>query len=1018
MSEDMSVRITDLNKRVIELVEGGDYANALSLATESLELTSTHLGRDTQAFATSLNNLAAVHYQSGHYSKAIELYQQALELEHRIVGDTPDFATILNNVAEVHFQIGDYVGARPLYERALAINRRDLEDGHAYVAVLLQNLAALHLRLGEYAEAEQLLTEAVSIHRQAPTPEMADLGIALNSLGLVYKLKGDYANAERHYQEALDSLSGADASPRARAACLANLAGLYESIGSFQEAEERYLEVLAMHEKAVGRQHPDVATALNDLGYLYHSMGRLDEAATLHQQALDIRRNTVGDKHPDVASSLNNLAKVYFDTGRVAEATELYRQVRALRLEALGRTHPHTAQSLNNLGMAYLAAGHYAEAEPLLEEALEIRRTLFRAGHPDVAETLMNLAVCFVASNRAEHALAMMTEAARHDDRALGQVLAFANEAQRLDYLQRMRKYVDTFLSLTVRLLSSSQDAVKSTCDLVVRRKGVTVEVMATQRDAVLRGRYPELAVKLRQASALRVQIAAKTLAPAEANSTEEEQLLTGWRRQVDALEAELARAIPEIDLTRKLYEADTKALAVALLPGTVLIEFVRFHFFDFRAIPANGEQQWRAPRYVTFIVLNGIADDVRMIDLGDAHTIDRLIARFRTAVSGERAVPIPTPGSAPTEGRELVAEDTIVPDDEAEEAGEELRRSVFDPLAKAFDGNKRLILAPDGNLCRLPFESLPAGDGRALVDIYQISYVASARDILRFGAGSKGQGSSPLIVADPDFDLSADAAARDHRDDADGAGRQSRDVRGRTPLFRRLSGTRREGERIAALVGAPSIMDRAALEGTIKACSSPSILHLATHGFFLTDQTEVPDRGVRSDATSEPWGDRLTRLTREENPLLRSGLAFAGANAWLRGKTMAPGAEDGLLNAVDVAALDLLNTELAVLSACDTGLGQVRIAEGVFGLRRAFVVAGVRTLVASLWKVPDDQTQELMVAFYGHIMNGLPVAQALRLAQQALKKTYPQIRYWGAFICQGDPGPLSEHARKTSSAR
>jgi len=119
-----------------------------------------------------------------------------------------------------------------------------------------------------------------------------------------------------------------------------------------------------------------------------------------------------------------------------------------------------------------------------------------------------------------------------------------------------------------------------------------------------------------------------------------------------------------------------------------------------------------------------------------------------------------------------------------------------------------------------------------------------------------------------------------------------------------------------------------------------------------------------------------------------------------------------GLLTAVDVTALDLRNTELAVLSACDTGLGQMRVAEGVFGLRRAFVIAGVRTLVASLWKVPDDQTQELMVAFYGHVMDGLPVAQALRDAQRALKERHPEIRAWGAFICQGDPGPVSEHTR------
>jgi hypothetical protein len=144
------------------------------------------------------------------------------------------------------------------------------------------------------------------------------------------------------------------------------------------------------------------------------------------------------------------------------------------------------------------------------------------------------------------------------------------------------------------------------------------------------------------------------------------------------------------------------------------------------------------------------------------------------------------------------------------------------------------------------------------------------------------------------------------------------------------------------------------------------------------------------------------------ENPLLRSGLALAGANAGLRG--IAPAmVEDGLLTAEDVAGLDLRGTELVVLSACETGLGDVRTGEGVFGLRRAFVLAGAKTLVMSLWKVPDEPTCELMEDFYRRLLAGEGRAEALRQAQLALKAKYPDPFYWGAFICQGDPSPLSK---------
>jgi CHAT domain-containing protein len=221
--------------------------------------------------------------------------------------------------------------------------------------------------------------------------------------------------------------------------------------------------------------------------------------------------------------------------------------------------------------------------------------------------------------------------------------------------------------------------------------------------------------------------------------------------------------------------------------------------------------------------------------------------------------------------------------------------------------------------------------------------------------------------------------------------GRHSRDL-DRAAGACRLPGTRLEGERIAALLQVEPWLEGEVLETRLKEQRSPRILHLATHGFFFKDQPHDPDASGR-------W----------EDPLLRSGLLLAGYNTWLARGELPPEAEDGMLTAEDVTGLDLLDTELVVLSACETGLGQVHVGEGVFGLRRAFVLAGAKTLVMSLWKVPDQQTQELMVDFYRRILKGEPRAEALRQAQLALKAKHPDPCYWGAFICQGEPGPLAE---------
>jgi CHAT domain-containing protein len=208
-------------------------------------------------------------------------------------------------------------------------------------------------------------------------------------------------------------------------------------------------------------------------------------------------------------------------------------------------------------------------------------------------------------------------------------------------------------------------------------------------------------------------------------------------------------------------------------------------------------------------------------------------------------------------------------------------------------------------------------------------------------------------------------------------------------------------------------------LESPLKAYRSPSILHIATHGFFLPNQPHNLHKDnliLGGMSTSGTIGGMINRLSGEglENPLLRSGLALAGANTWLQYRPLPSEAEDGILTAEDVSGIDLSNTELVTLSACETGLGDVLTGEGVFGLRRAFVLAGAQTLVMSLWKVPDEQTKELMVDFYNRLLVGKPRADALREAQLKMKEKYPSPYYWGAFICQGNAGPLQDELLKS----
>jgi CHAT domain-containing protein len=348
--------------------------------------------------------------------------------------------------------------------------------------------------------------------------------------------------------------------------------------------------------------------------------------------------------------------------------------------------------------------------------------------------------------------------------------------------------------------------------------------------------------------------------------------------------------------------------------------------------------------------------------------------------------------------------------------AAHDLYRQVFAPIQRELGSAKEIFVAPDGNLNLLPFEVLQGPDGKFLIEDYTFYYLGSGRDLLGFGT-SQTTGGKALLIGDPSFDLGAEEKASTLRQLAmtagtdDAVAKRSTDLRGFQ--FAPLPGTRQEVQAIHALLGvdkADLFTDKAALEEVLRQHGTPRILHLATHGFFLSDQDIASlrddDRGMRQLGLGPALPARVGKI---ENPLIRSGIALAGANRALATSDL--GQSDGLVTAEKILGLRLRGTDLVVLSACETGLGDVKNGEGVFGLRRAFTQAGAKSLVMSMWAVPDQETQELMVRFYENMLSGeLNRAQALRQAALAqmpvIKARYGAAHpsYWGAFVFLGEP--------------
>jgi CHAT domain-containing protein/tetratricopeptide (TPR) repeat protein len=982
---------------------------AVPLLREALEIRRRVLGGEDPKIVASLNNRAFLHRSLGNYAEAEPLFSEVVDLQRRMRGERdPEVATALTNQAELYQLMGQYVAAEQLVEEALTIYRSAFGQDHALVATALNNLGFLDYLMGSYGPAEQRYKQALEITRGLSEQDHPAIATFLNNLAELYKAMGDLARAEPLSREGLEIRRRVLGSKHPETAqSVNNLAALLRAMGDYAAAEPLFQQALEMRRAIFGEEHPDVADSLNNLGTVYTLMGNYAAAEPLLRLGLEVRRSVFGDEHPDVADSLNNLAYLYSSLGQYSAAEPLFRQCLDLHRRILGEEHPRSAAALSSLAAVIQLRGNYAEAEPLQRAALETSRKILAQNHPQVGRILSNLAVLCAATDREREAVSLLEQATSIEDQMMAQIFSIGSESQRMAYLRTLESSFGAFLSLIVRYFAAATVARGAAMDLVLRRKALGAEVLAVQRDAVLSGRYPALESKLRALRALRVQIGQKTLAgPGAEGPAVYRQRLTEWGVSRATLETELARRIPEMNLTLALGGADRRAVSQRLPPDSALVEFIRFDVFDFKAVPAQGQASWQPARYLAFVLRAGEPDDVHMVDLGDAERIDHLIAAFRATVTGERSsrgardiVPAETPSRIATPAVD----------------GADLRAILFDPLVVELDERTRVILAPDGDLTRLPFEALPMSDGRRLIDAYELSYVSVGRDVLRFGVGSSVQPSDPLVAADPDFDL-VGGEAPSAETAAPPPGCLSRDLDRSTVHFGRLPGTRLEGERIAELLGAELFMGASAVERRVKGRRSPSTLHLATHGFFLADQPHDLNMMPSLALTGETADKQLGRLVgqRLENPLLRSGLALAGANTWLRDGVLADEAEDGLLTAEDVSGLDLLSTDLVVLSACETGLGEVRSGEGVFGLRRAFVLAGAKTLVMSLWKVDDERTRELMEDFYARLLQHEPRAQALRRAQLAVKVQYPEPYNWGAFICQGDPSPLPKPHRTT----
>ncbi len=906
------------------------------------------------------------------------------------INDTPNDIRNLMNQAESLGLSKNYDSCLIVYNVVLEKIKREYGESDSLYLHVVKRMGD-HISNFDFATAiryyHRWLDLADKYHQFNPSGKVW----IFSRLGIMYSFLSRESEAEIYLKQALQIMDGMlEVDSVVMLDCLQELGTLYSSQSRYPEAEtclKRALEII----KRTGRDETEYAARImNRLGTMCSDQRRDDEAVVFHQQAIEIRTRVYGPSFTALSESMNNLGNIYMRKGRLKEAEELFMQALKIRENApgYGPEHPYLWFALANLGGLHASLGEYEEAEAFYNRSLKIIRKAYGISHPKAGASLYQQAKLHAVWKKYDKSLAdyKMLMESRH--KFIEDVFSYASEAQKMRYVKENPVIDHTFLSLAT--IDTSTQTRWGALEMVLRGKAIILDALSVEKELIHCTDDEKIVQAEEQHKEIQRQIANLCLSYINSSSPK----IYGDSLQVlisikDSIETELSHLCLEFKDELATREFNLADVANALPAGSVLWEFVRYEPYDFRNIDKEETKSLPA-RYLAFTLDH--ENKVTLTDLGEARTIDSLVSLTRQQIYQART-DVYSPLSMDSE-RHL------------NEVTGKLYKIVFAPLETQLVGKSNILISPDGQLNMLPFGILPSPDGKYLIEKYGISYLSSGRDLLKFKKETQ-TGEGALILADPDFGYYGKTPTKSQTKDliairtpalpqyepSRGAGR-CLDV-----PFNRLRHSQDEARSVESILKSEAHLkvglysDRKAQEDVLKGLyQSPRILHIATHGYFC----------------SNPEANTSQML---ENPLLRSGLALTGANRLMEKKreSIDP-TEDGILTAMEASGLNLLGTELVTLSACETGVGEVKNGEGVYGLGRAFQHAGARTIVMSLWKVPDKETSELMRGFYRNWLSGQTKQEALRQSTlkvlNACRSKYGAAHplLWGGFVMVGDP--------------
>ncbi len=969
-----------------------DYTNKIAEAEkiyrESFEqVVAKEIGAWHKDHLNILNHLAVLYELTDKYKEASATLDKALEISRAKYSDTDyEFGNELNQIARLQIKLGEYEKAEDNINRSLKVleefrkdeakkvylinaietqavlfgikglfdEAEDALDKSARMIVKSDNLvgidelataremSSLFIQLGRYSETETLLQKLIAEYEKQFGPASLRLIEPLVNLGRLTLLKGDYTEADKIAKRANDIATQVYSVNSTKTAPTQKLlSDIDYHIGDYDKAEENIRLALKSQEMQFGRNHIDVAKSLSQLALIKFYKG--DDRKEVEKIMIE-SRNIVGDRlgtdNPQYAEILKNVAILYISEKRYDIAFNSLTQAEAIWRAKTGRKNNINTASIYALtGDVYYQLKNYKKAEEFYSQARNLYEKFFSSSHPEYVKILSKQAKVYYMEKDFKRAKRNIEDALGKYESYIKQFFPALSEREKAKYWNTIKGDFEFYNTLAFSQLEDFRDLSGKVYDYQLLTKALLLSSSIKVRERIMNSQDEGLK-QLYGNWLQKKEFLTNALSMSTQQLTDNGINVGALTNEVETLERELSEKSELFGQGFENKRITYENVQKSLDKNSVAIEIVRYRHFDHFFTDSV--------IYVALYVKNDNARP-RVIQMPEGHRMEtRFFKYYRNCITGK------------------------IPDNFS-------YKVFWEPIQAGIGQNSTIFLSPDGVYNQINLEAIPSPDGKYVIDNANIVIVNNTKDLFlrkvkAKQAGATSSNNTATMFGNPTFYLTAST---------------DRNI---PPL----PGTEREVKELEDLLKqkgwtTSEYVETSASEERVKEMESPKIFHIATHGFYTA---EIEGNGTEELTENEAM------LT--ENPLLKTGLLLKGAGDVLNKTKYNYNLESGILTAYEAMNLNLDKTDLVVLSACETGLGEIANGEGVYGLQRAFLVAGAKVLIMSMFKVDDEATQKLVLTFYQKWLTTGNLRESFVEAKKEIRVEYPEPIYWGAFMMIG----------------